>query len=87
MHETVALDSLDPVKYKNNIMQVLILTDTDKTCLLLNRWVATGHYSYPQRDFGGKQLKYNVLWEKKYEWLWYSANEHAAYCVYCLALP
>ncbi|KAK7132902.1 hypothetical protein R3I93_019224 [Phoxinus phoxinus] len=70
---------------KNKIKKGESLSDGDKTCLLQNRWIPPEQHSYPYRKFGTKQLKYNVQWEKKYEWLRYSPFEDSAYCAHCLS--
>ncbi len=79
------LHPFDPVRMKKKINKGESLSDGDKTCLLQNRWIPPEQHSYPYRKFGAKQLKYNVQWEKKYEWLRYSPFEDSAYCAHCLS--
>ncbi|XP_056595590.1 52 kDa repressor of the inhibitor of the protein kinase-like [Triplophysa dalaica] len=79
------LHPFDPVRMKKKINKGESLSDGDKTCLLQNRWIPPEQHSYPYQKFGAKQLKYNVQWEKKYEWLRYSPFEDSAYCAHCLS--
>ena len=46
-----------------------------------------GH-AFPFTDFGGKRCRFNSAWFSEYkEWLKYSVEKDAAFCLYCYLFP